>query len=177
MKTQQNVKQLGRFAIFSQRLSEQFRTRLYPKQKQPTMDAVEQNQKLTEVVNKAQEVLLEVSSVFPFMMFPDSLRIDRQKVILTHRSFFGVAQVINIQIEDLQAIEADISPLFGSLSITTRQYENTVHDIHRLSRRDAIAAQSLLQGFVLAKQQKLDYSKIDRRELVQHLKNLGANQV
>jgi hypothetical protein len=138
--------------------------------------ASHQINKMASAVTTAQEVLLEVSSAFPFIIFPDTLKVDRQKVIIIHRNFFQTAQIINIQIGDLQSIEADVGPFFGTISITTKQFSNTVNKAHRLSRRDVLEAQSLLQGFVIANKKELNHSEIEKNQLIQLLKELGQGQ-
>lgn len=174
---QHELKNLGRWAIYSQRVMDYFRVsrksyvRTPPQIKGSSAD--KQTEKMAKVLDTADEELLEVDSIFPLQLFPDSLRIDRQKVILTRRVFFSVAQIINIQIEDLQAIEADIGPLFGSISITTKQFSNTVNKIHTLARDDVMRAQHLLQGFIIANKKKLDYSKIEKQQLIAMLEELG----
>lgn len=173
------AKNVGRWAVYANRVFDYFRAQrsytpnaLQPKQADQSA-AVKQTQKMAKVLDTAEEVLLQVNSQFPFQLFPDSLRVDRQKVILTHRTFIGVAQIINIQIEDLQAIEADVGPLFGSISITTKQFSNTVNKIHTLARSDVMRAQHLLQGFIIANKKKLDYSKIEKNQLIGMLEELG----
>lgn len=168
----QQVKQLGRAAIIAHNFFDRFRSRAKQEQKKAKA-ANSQAKEMAELIDTAHEVLLEVSSVFPFMMFPDSLRVDRQKVVIIHRKFFGVAEIINIQVHELQAIEVDIGPFFGSVSITTQQYSNTISKVTMLSRDDAIRAQALLEGFVIANRKKLDYSNIPKDELVNMLEALG----
>lgn len=172
LRNQQNVKQLGRSAIVSKNFFDNLRNKRRQHQ-QDNQKASQQTEKMASLIDTAQEVLLEVNSVFPFMMFPDSLKIDRQKVVLVRRKFFGVADIINIQTNDLQSIEVDIGPFFGTVSITTQQFSNTVNKIHMLSREDAIRAQALLEGFVIARQKKLDYTNIPKEQLVPMLEELG----
>lgn len=138
-----------------------------------TRAELEQTQEFKEVIDTAQEVLIEVTSVFPFMIFPDTLKVDRQKVILIHRNFFGVAKIINIQIDDLQAIQVNVGPLFGSIAITTKQFSNTVNRINMLARKDAVAAQNMLEGFIIANQKGLNHTDIDKAKLIELLNNLG----
>jgi hypothetical protein len=176
MRTHQGVRHLGRFAIFYKRFFDQFSPSIASNTAKPEVTEIsekKETQKLEKVMNNVQELLLDVNSIFPFMLFPDSLLVDRQKVMLIHRSFFGVSQRINIQVGDLQAIEVDLGPFFGTVSITTKQFSNTVNKIHMLTREDAIQAQRLLQGFVVANKQKLDYSNIEKNKLVAILKKLG----
>lgn len=166
---------LGRFILYiEQRLSRQHANQLAQLsfQKQ-TQQAIRQMKELVEVADNAEEVLLEATSVFPFNIFPDSIKIDRQKVIMIHREFFRVASIQNIQLSKIQSIEADVGPFFGSVSITAEQFENTVSTIHFLTRRDTIRVQELLQGFVVANQRNIDYSHVDTKELVPLIKKLG----
>lgn len=170
MGPRQKLKVLGWFALHHKRSSS---TPSVPQ----TKDAHQQVAEMASAVDTAQDALLEVSSVFPFAIFPDTLRVDRQKVVVVHRGFFQTAQIINIQIDDLQSIEADVGPLFGTVSITTKQFSNTVNKVHHLSRKDTIEAQSLLQGFVIANQKELSHSEIEKHELIKLLKDLGQGSI
>jgi hypothetical protein len=162
MGPRKKLKVLGRFALH-------FKKPLKPNNSKAT----QQIKEMASAVDTAQEILLEVNSAFPFALFPDTLKVDRQKVIIVHRNFFQTAQIINIQIGDLQAIEADVGPFFGTISITTKQFSNTVNKAHRLARKDVLEAQSLLQGFVIANQKELNHSEIEKDQLIQLLKDLG----
>ncbi len=175
MSTKQQVRHVGRYAILFNHLVEQFHQRrlqdryyLQPRQH-------EGMNRLAQPVQTRRDTILQVKTVFPFMLFPDSLEVDRQKVIITHRKFFGVAQIINIQISDLQAIEADVGPLFGTVLITTRQFENPIHKIYMLSRSDALKVQNVLQGFVSANKQNIDETKIESQKLTRLLKQAGSS--
>ncbi len=133
--------------------------------------------KLADVAINAQDVLLEAHTVFPFNLFPDTIKINREKIILIERTFFRVAKVKNIQLHDIQTIEADVGPFFGSLSITTKQNFNTVFKIHYLTRKDAMDAQRIIQGFVVAIQKELEYSSISTSELKALLESLGQGEL
>jgi hypothetical protein len=135
-----------------------------------------QANELANVANNAQDILLEANSVFPFNFFPDTIKIDREKLIIIERTFFMVAKVKNIQLHDIQTIEADVGPFFGSLSITTKQNFNTVFRIHFLTRKDAMDAQKIIQGFVIAIQKELEYSNISTSELKELLESLGQGE-
>lgn len=128
------------------------------------------------VANNAQDVLLEAHSVFPFNLFPDTIKIDREKVIIIERTFFKIAKVKNIQLHDIQTIEADVGPFFGSLSITTKQNIQNIFRINFLTRKEAMDAQKIIQGIVVAIQKELDYSRISTIELKALLERLGQGE-
>lgn len=136
-------------------------------------DPLQQVKKLADVAENADEVLFQADTVFPFTLFPDTLKVDRQKIMLIHREFFQVSNTQNVQLNDIQSIEADTGPFFGTLQITTQQFENTVLKIHFLTRKDTLMAQQLLQGVVIANQQNIDYANIPTSQLVPLLKKLG----
>lgn len=167
-------KLLGRYAILSERPRRRHNISLKSLRLRPRVNKeAEQTEKLEKAADTNQDTLLEINSVFPFMLFPDSIRIDRQKVMIIHRSFFRVARVTNIQVDELQSIQSDLGPFFGSISITSRQFANTVNKIFSLSRADAVKAQSILQGFVVANKKKIDYSEVEKNKLTQLLEKLG----
>ena len=174
------LKMLGQYALLPKHYFEKFRYKTRSQQdlsianmgpKTPT-DAHKQSEKLIKVADTASEVLLKVDSVFPLMLFPDTLSVDRQKLTITHRSFFNT-QITNVQICDIQIIEADVGPFFGSLRITSTQFSGTVYKIHFLTRNDVIRAQRLLQGFVVAKEKDIDCSSIGRIKLTSLINDLG----
>lgn len=73
---------------------------------------------LVELVGGAEDNLLSVRTVFPFVLIADTLKIDRQKLTVVHNTMFGASQTVSIRLKDLGNVEADIGPLFGSIRST-----------------------------------------------------------
>lgn len=130
-------------------------------------------QKLLHMANDAQEMLFTADTVFPLDLFPDTISIDRIKVTVIRRSFFRVAEVISIQIEDILNVEGDMGPFFGSLKIWTRFFSSEPLHITQLSRKDASTLKQLIQGYVIARHKKIDCSAIRTQELIPMLCQLG----
>lgn len=129
--------------------------------------------KLAQAAQAAQETLFSTNTIFPFTLFPDSIMIDRDKLIIIRRSFFGVSKTVNIQLQDLLLVEADTGPFFGSLSIKTQQFTETVTRITYLTRKDTLQAQRLLQGFITAREKNIDYGDVDSKQLVRFIEEIG----
>lgn len=128
---------------------------------------------LIQASEGASEVLLKADTVFPFTLFPDTIQVDRVKVTISRRSFFKVADVISLQIEDILNVEGMVGPFFGGLKIWTRFFSDKPCVITYLRREDALAIKGILQGYSIARQKEIDCSKISKQELLPMLYKLG----
>lgn len=132
--------------------------------------------KLQGVVEKAQNVLIKSTAVFPFDLFPDSITIDRQKLTVVHRSFFNVKQTVSVQHSDIKNIQADIGPFFGSLTVTSEHFINNIQTIRFLPKEEVLSIQQLVQGFIIANNEGVEMSDIDDEKLVSLLNQLGRGE-
>ncbi|HEX7963902.1 MAG TPA: hypothetical protein VF466_04925 [Candidatus Saccharimonadales bacterium] len=132
---------------------------------------------LRNAIGTAHEVLVTATTVFPFTLFPDTITIDRAKLSVAHRTFFQVAEVISIRIEDILNVTADVGPFFGSVKISTRFFDKQEppYAIHYLWRHDALKIKRIMQGYVIASQQKIDTSSLGTEELGDMLDELGRS--
>lgn len=131
-------------------------------------------QVLQQGASQAQEVLYEARTVFPFTLFPDSFAIDRVKVTITERLFFGHTQVQSVQIEDVLNVSASCGPLFGQVSIWTRFFnDRPLLTLKYLWRNDALAIERIMQGYSIARHQRVPTANIPKDQLVPLLLQLG----
>src|SRR5690554_5588578 len=91
-----------------------------PKATDDRAEQSETRQELRQAASDAQEVLIKADSIFPLVLFPDTIIVDRVKVTITRRQFFLVAEVVSTQIEDVLNVESDTGPFFGSINLYTR---------------------------------------------------------
>ena len=128
--------------------------------------------KLSEVIGNSQDVLFSANTVFPFVLFPDTVTVDREKVTVAHRTFFRVAEIVSVPIEDVLNVTADVGPFFGSIVIQTRFFDNHAN-INFLKRHDALKLKRVLQGYVVATKKSIDCSTFSASQLAEILDNLG----
>jgi hypothetical protein len=141
-------------------------------------DAIaKETDRIDHLVEGAHHTLLSASSVFPFVLFPDSLHIDRQKLTIIHRYFIGSSRTISVPLHDILNVEANVGPLFGSLILTSKYFKNNTHSITFLHRKDTIQAQLLLQGYMVAHREKISLAHIGTAELSGLLTNLGQSSL
>ena len=132
--------------------------------------------KLDQAAASSHEVLASADTVFPFTLFPDTVMLDRDKLTIAHRFFFRVAEVITVRVEDLLLITADVGPFFGSLKITSRFYDaRKPYNVNWLWRGDALRLKRLAHGYMIARKQGIDCSKLGIRELAAALGRLGKS--
>lgn len=146
---------------------------LTPSQQQK-LDKAEAERQLNRAVQGTWETLLEATTVFPFTLFPDTVIIDREKLTVTHRVFFQVAEVMSIRIEDILNVTADVGPFFGSLKISTRFFDRRKpYRVNYLWREDALRIKRVMQGYIIARQKNIDCSAFSAKELAVMLDQLG----
>ena len=136
----------------------------------------EARQQLQQEIGNSNEVLIHATAVFPFNLFPDSITIDRGKLTITKRTFFGVAEVMSVRIEDLLHVNANVGPFFGSLKISNRFFDaKKPYQVNYLWREDALRIKRILQGYIIATQKQIDCSSFGTRELAKMLDELGQS--
>lgn len=138
--------------------------------------SLEEANDLRRVVKESSQVLASARTVFPMTLFPDSIVVDRSKITIIKRDFFWTSRVISIQIEDILNIEAGVGPFFGSLNVASRVMSSVDHfRIDYFWRDDAIFLKHLIQGYVIAKHNKIDTSQLSKEELIETLTGLGED--
>jgi hypothetical protein len=132
-----------------------------------------QLERLTNMSLESQEILLSATTVFPFILFPDTINIDRQKLTVVHRSFFRAAKIASVQIKDIRNIEANLGPLFGSLTLTSKHFLNNTQTINFLKRSEIIQIQRSIQGLMIAEREGVDTRGISKEQLMTLANTLG----
>lgn len=139
-------------------------------------EITEAKKELSHAIHGSHEVLAKANTVFPLTLFPDTVTVDRAKLTITERRFFGSAEVMSIRIEDILNVTATVGPLFGSLHIVSRVLNTEKpYDVHHLWREDALKLKRVLQGYVIAIQKEIDCSPLKTKELADMLNELGKD--
>ncbi len=130
---------------------------------------------------RATEVLFQATSVFPFVLFPDTITIDRVKVTIAHRIFFYTAEVTSIQIEEILNVASTVGPFFGSVKIWSHVFRDrtmaTRHlEIDYLTRTNALEAERIIQGYIIARHKQIDTAHASKEHLLGLLRELGRDR-
>lgn len=134
---------------------------------------VTSEEKLIYATTESQETLLTADTIFPFVLFKDTIQIDREKLTIVHRSSFRTADIISVQISDILSVQGKVGPLFGSLVLSSKYFINSIQTVNFLRRRDVLEFQRLIQGSMIAHNDKIDCTGIEKDQLVALLTDLG----
>lgn len=132
--------------------------------------------KLEGRVQKTQNVLCRASAVWPLDLFPDVITIDRKKLTIEHKSFWGVKQTVSVRHSDITNVQAHVGPFFGSLIITSEHFINNIQKINYLQRSDVMKIQRLIQGMIIVHKEEVEMNSIDDKKLLELLNELGESE-
>ncbi|HSX06692.1 MAG TPA: hypothetical protein VLG92_03165 [Candidatus Saccharimonadia bacterium] len=136
--------------------------------------ATETRKELQQAIQGSNEILAQGTTLLA--LFPDTMTIDRAKVTITKRSFYRMAEVMSMQIEDILNATCTVGPIFGTVTIVSRVLnDDQSYTIGRFWRAEAKRLKRVLQGYVIALQRQIDCSKLETRELATMLERLGAD--
>ncbi|HSX05652.1 MAG TPA: hypothetical protein VLF69_04245 [Candidatus Saccharimonadales bacterium] len=138
------------------------------------MTAEESRHELEIVIKSSNQVLAQVNTVLSF--FPDTMTVDREKITVTKRWFFRMAEIQTFRIEDVLNVACSVGPILGTLSITTRvvNIDQTIV-VGKFWRSDAKRLKRIAQGYVSALQRNIDCHALGTQELATLLEELGAD--
>ena len=144
-----------------------------PRRRFPLIRRETNEEKLIDATVGAHDILFSANTVFPFVLFPDTISMDREQLTIVHRAFFQTANTISVRINDILNIESNVGPFFGSVHLFSKFFTNDLKSIHFLTRGDALRIQRLIQGYAIAHHRKIDCANIERRQLIAMLDSLG----
>src|SRR5205085_3024609 len=111
-----------------------------------------------------------------FPLFPDTIIVDRTKLTIIKRSFFRVADVTSIRIEDVLNTSTSVGFFWGSVIITSRVFnDDQTEHVGMFWRSDAKRLKRIIQGYVIALQKEIDCTQLGTKELAAMLEKLGAD--
>ncbi|HEY1835908.1 MAG TPA: hypothetical protein VGG13_03745 [Candidatus Saccharimonadales bacterium] len=143
-----------------------------PEQKAATPE--ESKQELQEAIKGSNQVLATATTTLT--LFSDTLTVDRAKLTVTKRTFFGTAEVMSIRIEDVLNVTATVGPILGSVKIVSRVLNTEKpYTVGRFWRKDALRLKRVTQGYIIALQRKIDCSSLPTKELAAMLDKLGED--
>lgn len=131
------------------------------------------SEKVEELLSKAARVLFKTSTVFPFDLFPDKLIIDEIKISIAYSRFFSSEQIYSVLIKDVSDVTVETTPFLATLKIIDNRYQDNPIILKNLRRKSALRAHKIIQGLILGREQKIDFSKIEAPDLVKKIEALG----
>lgn len=130
-------------------------------------------QKLDDLADKSDSILLKVSTFWPFTFFVNDIIVDPYKVNIIFREFFWSEHIHSVMIKDILDVVVETSVFFATVKIVDQGYvENTI-DITYLKRDDAMKVRKIIQGLVIAHRQAVDLSILTPSHIRTKAEELG----
>lgn len=162
---------------FTKEIEAFFQSKSDQKSQDSQKPELHRSKELKRVIKRSNDVLASATTVFPFDLFPDTIVVDRTKVTIIKRNFFWSEQVMSIRIEDVLNVAVASGPFFGALTIASRVMSTEDHfTTNFFWRKDAAHLKHIIQGYVIARHNKIDTKHLSRDNLIKTLQELGQDK-
>ncbi len=128
---------------------------------------------LPKLFSEAQEVLYSVSTVFPFIVFPDKIIIRRNHVDVVKGIFFGSAESQRMLYSDIREMLVSHNPFFASIHFVLIGPPDIYVNVKFMPKGRAMHAKRIISGLIECDRKKVDVSKYTNRELRAYLEEIG----
>lgn len=136
----------------------------------------EEVKKLEELATVDNRALAQVQTIFPFQLFPTVVSVDRTKITINQQLFFFSRQIQGIMIKDLMSVVVETDLFFGTLQIVDRLFPQDTIVVRYLPKNPAIRMRRIIEGLIVAHQEKIDITKVSHEELVMKLEEIGRTK-
>lgn len=131
-------------------------------------------EKLEKLADKSSDVLLKVSTVFPFTLFTNDIIVDPYKVNIVFREFFYSEHIHSIMVKDILDVVVETSVFFATVKIVDQGYTENSVNVSYLKREDALRLRKLIQGLIIAHRQAVDLSQLTPAHIKDKAEELGT---
>lgn len=139
-----------------------------------------ENKKLDQILTKTRKIIFEASSIFPFDLFPDKIRIDLAKVDVINHELYKSGEAHSIYIKDIGDVFLESSIIFATLKIidtslkASKPSDYVIIKMRYLKKSDAEKAFHIIQGLIFAEKNGLKLENLKGEDLVSKIEKLGT---
>ncbi len=145
---------------------------------EPSVKSLEKNeekmaeQKLNQLVEENEHVLYQVSSVFPFQLFPDKIIIFPTKITVVHKTLF-FKNVFPMLIENIKTVIVSRGLIFAAMKFEITGYEENPEVVQYLWPPYAEKAKNIILGLLEAVRKNVKVEKIPPKKALDKLEQIG----
>ena len=131
--------------------------------------------RLDDMMTKSNRIIISISSVFPWDLFPDSINVEETRVTVIQRQLFA-SQVHSVDIKSISNVFIDNYIFFTALTIVSSTFEENKIKIMKLRKKEADLTRRLIEGMRMFIEKDIDTSKYTTEELVVKLEELSTTK-
>ncbi len=135
----------------------------------------EDEHKLDDMMTKSNRVIVSISSMFPWDIFPSTINVEETRITVIKRQLFS-SQVHSVDIKSISNVFIDTSLFFTTLTIISSTFEENKIKIMRLRKKQAILVRRAIEGLRVLAEQDIDTSQYSIEELLNKLKELSTTK-
>jgi hypothetical protein len=133
-----------------------------------------EKRKIEKLVADSHKIIYELSSVFPFQLFPDHIIIDTNKVSVVRKQFL-YKRAFPILLEDILTIKVSRSLFFASIEFEIRGFEQNPSILTYLWPSQASLAKQYIVGLMKARKDNIDLSLFTIDQLRSEMRKIGRS--
>ncbi len=132
--------------------------------------------RLDDMMAQSNRIIISVSSMFPWDIFPSSINVEETRVTVIQRQLFA-SQVHSVDIKNISNVFIDTDLFFAAITIVSKTFEENNIKIMKLRKKQAILARRIIEGLRMFIEKDIDTSKYTTEELISKLKELSTTKV
>lgn len=128
---------------------------------------------IKKLAEETNTLVYELSSAFPFQIFPDKIIIDKNKVTIVRKELF-FKRISPLLFEDIQTVRVNRGILFAAIEFEVRGYESNPMPITHLWPKEAEKAANYILGMIKTNRDNIDLSNVSGRSVRKEVGPIGA---
>lgn len=136
----------------------------------------DENHKLDELTQKATGSIYELSSVFPFDFFPNTIYIEQKQLVFIYRQFFWSTQEFHVLFEDILSPIVESGVFFSTLRLQLGPggFKQDPPPIRYLKKEEALRAKRIIVGLLICNKEKIDFADMTNDEILVKVEKIGS---
>ncbi len=131
---------------------------------------------ISDMVQNSNDILMSISTVFPFDLFPTTINVEASRVTIITRQLFS-SQVHSFDIKDISSIFIETSILFAAIKLESKTYSQKELVIDRLWKKEAILLRRIVEGLRMFEKKNINTTSFSKAELLNKLKELSETKI
>lgn len=132
--------------------------------------------KVAKMVKKSNRILISISSVWPFDLFPNIINVEEGRITIVKRHYFS-SEVHSVDIKDISNILINNAFFFSQLEIVSRTFEVNQVRIKFLRNKEAVLIRRIIEGLRVFASKDIDTSRYSKEALIAKLKELSTTEI
>ncbi len=133
-------------------------------------------QMVNDLVKKSNRLIISISSLFPWDLFPNTIDVEESRVTFKFRQFLS-SQSHSVDIKDISNVFIESSIFFATLQVVSRTYTQNEIKIGNLHKAKAKKVQRIIEGLRTFTENKINTSNYEIDELIAKIEEFHTNHI